>query len=80
LINEQIKLAVLHEIQQSGLSKKDFAEKVGIKPIYLYRLLSGDKRFSFRLLELISNKLKLKTSQLLRRGEKEYEQRNQQNH
>ena len=52
-----IALSVVDYMQKNGLTRSDIANKLGVSPQYVSRILSGNTNFSFKSVAEIERKL-----------------------
>ena len=52
-----IALSIVDYMQENGLSRSDIANKLGVSPQYVSRILSGNTNFSFKSIAEIERKL-----------------------
>lgn len=52
-----IALAIVDYMQENGLTRSDIANKLGVSPQYVSRILSGNTNFSFKSVAEIERKL-----------------------
>jgi len=52
-----IALSIVDYMQTNGLSRSDVAERLGVSPQYVSRILSGSTNFSFKSVAEIERKL-----------------------
>lgn len=52
-----IALSIVDYMQENNLSRSDIAEKLGVSPQYVSRILSGTTNFSFKSIAEIESKL-----------------------
>ena len=52
-----IALSIVDYMQENGLSRSDIANKLGVSPQYVSRILSGNTNFSFKSIAEIEHKL-----------------------
>lgn len=52
-----IALSIVDYMQENGLTRSDIANKLGVSPQYVSRILSGSTNFSFKSIAEIERKL-----------------------
>lgn len=52
-----IALSIVDYMQENGLSRSDIADRLGVSPQYVSRILSGSTNFSFKSIAEIERKL-----------------------
>ena len=52
-----IALSIVDYMQENGLARSDIANKLGVSPQYVSRILSGSTNFSFKSIAEIERKL-----------------------
>lgn len=55
--SRKIAMTIVDYMQENGLSRTDIAEKMGVSPQYVSRILSGNTNFSFKSIAEIERKL-----------------------
>ena len=55
--SRSIALSIVDFMQDNGLSRSDIANKLGVSPQYVSRILSGSTNFSFKSIAEIERKL-----------------------
>ena len=55
--SRKIAMTIVDYMQENGLSRTDIAEKMGVSPQYVSRILSGNTNFSFKSIAEIEKKL-----------------------
>lgn len=55
--SRSIALCIVDYMQENGLSRSDVANKLGVSPQYVSRILSGNTNFSFKSIAEIERKL-----------------------
>jgi antitoxin component HigA of HigAB toxin-antitoxin module len=50
-------LAIIDYMQENGLTRSDIADRLGVSPQYVSRILSGSTNFSFKSVAEIERKL-----------------------
>lgn len=55
--SHKIAMTIVDYMQENGLSRTDIAEKMGVSPQYVSRILSGNTNFSFKSIAEIERKL-----------------------
>jgi len=55
--SQSIAMAIVDYMQDNGLSRSDIAERLGVSPQYVSRILSGKVNFSFKSVAEIEEKL-----------------------
>lgn len=55
--SRSIALSIVDYMQENGLSRSDIANKLGVSPQYVSRILSGNTNFSFKSIAEIERKL-----------------------
>lgn len=55
--SRKIAMTIVNYMQENGLSRTDIAEKMGVSPQYVSRILSGNTNFSFKSIAEIEKKL-----------------------
>ena len=55
--SRSIALSIVDYMQENGLSRSDIANKLGVSPQYVSRILSGSTNFSFKSIAEIERKL-----------------------
>ena len=53
--SRQIALSVLYYLEQKGMNQKDLAEKMGVTPTYVGKLLKGKENLSLETISKIEN-------------------------
>ena len=59
----QISYAIMDYMQDNGLSRNDVAEKLGVSPQYVSKILSGKVNFSFKTISEIEEGLGIEVFQ-----------------
>ena len=55
--SRNVALSIVDYMQENGLSRSDIANKLGVSPQYVSRILSGNTNFSFKSIAEIESKL-----------------------
>ncbi len=55
--SRNVALTIVDYMQENGLSRSDIANKLGVSPQYVSRILSGNTNFSFKSIADIERKL-----------------------
>lgn len=55
--SRSIALSIVDYMQENGLSRSDIADRLGVSPQYVSRILSGNTNFSFKSIAEIERKL-----------------------
>lgn len=55
--SRNIALTIVDHMQENGLSRSDIANRLGVSPQYVSRILSGNTNFSFKSIAEIERKL-----------------------
>ena len=55
--SRRVALCIVDYIQENSLTRSDIAEKLGVSPQYVSRILSGNTNFSFKSIAEIESKL-----------------------
>lgn len=55
--SRSIALSIVDYMQKNGLTRSDIANKLGVSPQYVSRILSGSTNFSFKSIAEIERKL-----------------------
>ena len=57
LLSRRVAYAIMDYMQDNGLSRNDVAEKLGVSPQYVSKILSGKVNFSFKTISEIEEGL-----------------------
>lgn len=55
--SRRVALCIVDYMQENSLTRSDIAEKLGVSPQYVSRILSGNTNFSFKSIAEIERKL-----------------------
>lgn len=55
--SRRVALCIVDYMQEKSLTRSDIAEKLGVSPQYVSRILSGNTNFSFKSIAEIESKL-----------------------
>ena len=55
--SRRVAYAIMDYMQDNGLSRNDVAEKLGVSPQYVSRILSGKMNFTFKTISAIEERL-----------------------
>lgn len=55
--SRRVALCIVDYMQENSLTRSDIAEKLGVSPQYVSRILSGNTNFSFKSIAEIESKL-----------------------
>ena len=62
-LSHRISNAIMDYMQDNGLSRNDVAEKLGVNPQYISKILSGKVNFSFKTISEIEESLGIEVFQ-----------------
>ena len=61
--SRRVAYAIMNYMQDNGLSRNDIAEKLGVSPQYVSKILSGNVNFSFKTVSEIEESLGIEVFQ-----------------